>query len=135
MKVHRWQGSVSPDPAALRAELEAEGYSVYAWTDRGMTYPPHTHGDGAERPVFVTVTGQTAIRFRLAVGRTAPCDSTENRMMFDGTLPPGQYTFDTRSEVVCYEYTSAAFPTSEWSVPRVMPTRIPHGGALSLTIP
>ena len=90
---------------------------------------------GAERPVYVTVTGQTAIRFRLALGGTAPCDSSENRVMFDGTLPPGQYTFETASEVVCYQYTSAAFPASEWSVPRVMPTRIRHGGPLTLTIP
>jgi hypothetical protein len=88
---------------------------------------------GAERPVYVTVTGQTAIRFRLAIGRTAPCDSTENRMMFDGTLAPGRYTFETGSEVVCYQYTSAAFPSSEWSVPQVMPTRM--RGPLRLTIP
>jgi quercetin dioxygenase-like cupin family protein len=46
MKMQRWQGSVPPDPAALRGVLEAEVYSVYAWTDdRGATYPPHTHGD------------------------------------------------------------------------------------------
>ncbi len=90
---------------------------------------------GAERPVYVTVTGLTAIRFRLAIGATAPCDSSENRVMFDGTLPPGRFTFETGSEVVCYQYTSAAFPASEWSVPRVMPTRIRHGGPLTLTIP
>jgi quercetin dioxygenase-like cupin family protein len=46
VKVQRWQGSVPPNPAALRSVLEAEGYSAYAWTDdRGTTYPPHTHGD------------------------------------------------------------------------------------------
>jgi len=44
MTVLRWRGSVPPDPAALRAVLEAEGYAVYAWTDaRGTTYPPHAH--------------------------------------------------------------------------------------------
>jgi hypothetical protein len=96
---------------------------------------PSTLRAGAERPVYVTVTGQTALRFRLTLGWTAPCDSSENRMMFDGTLPPGRYTFETGSEVVCYQYTSAAFPASEWSVPRVMPTRIRHGGPLTLTIP
>lgn len=90
---------------------------------------------GAERPVYVTVTGQTAIRFRLAIGWTAPCDSTENRMLFDGTLAPGQYTFETGSYAVCYQYTSAAFPASEWSVPRFVPTRIRHRGPLTLTIP
>jgi quercetin dioxygenase-like cupin family protein len=46
LKVQRWQGSAPPDPAALREALEAEGYSVYAWTDGpGTTYPPHTHDD------------------------------------------------------------------------------------------
>ncbi|MGO9833323.1 MAG: cupin domain-containing protein [Polyangiaceae bacterium] len=46
MKVHRWQGFRPPDPGAVRAVLEAEGYSAYEWTDdRGTTYPPHTHDD------------------------------------------------------------------------------------------
>ena len=100
----------------------------------GVSVPSTLHAE-AERPVYVTVTGQTAIRFRLALGSTAPCDSSENRMMFDGTLPPGKYTFETGSEVVCYQYTSPAFPASEWSVPQVMPTRIRHQGPLTVTIP
>ena len=46
VKVQRWQGSVPPNPAALRSVLEAEGYSAYAWTDdRGTTYEPHVHDD------------------------------------------------------------------------------------------
>jgi quercetin dioxygenase-like cupin family protein len=46
MKVQRWRGEAPPDPQALRAALEAEGYSVYGWTDaRGATYAPHTHDD------------------------------------------------------------------------------------------
>jgi quercetin dioxygenase-like cupin family protein len=46
MRIARWQGGGPPDATALRRALEAEGYSVYAWTDaRGATYPPHTHGD------------------------------------------------------------------------------------------
>ena len=46
MKVERWSGSASPTEASLRARLEADGYSVYAWTDGpGATYPPHAHGD------------------------------------------------------------------------------------------
>jgi len=43
---------------------------------------------GADRPVFVTVLGQGHSRLRLAVGITAPCNSTENRMLFDGPLAP-----------------------------------------------
>ena len=46
VKVQRWQRAERPAEPTLRAELEAEGYSVYAWTDGpGATYPPHTHGD------------------------------------------------------------------------------------------
>lgn len=90
---------------------------------------------GAERPVLVTVTGQSAIGFRLALGRTAPCDSSENRMMFDGALPPGRYRFETASEVVCYQYTSASFPTSDWSAPQITSTVITRHGPLTLTIP
>ncbi len=33
MKIARWNGPGAPDEATLRALLEAEGYSVYAWTD------------------------------------------------------------------------------------------------------
>lgn len=89
---------------------------------------------GADRPVLVTVTGHTAIRLRLAWGRTAPCDSTENRMLFDAPLPPGQYAFEAGADMVCYQYTSAEFPESEWSVSRVAPTRM-RQGPLTLTIP
>jgi hypothetical protein len=46
MRVQRWQQPKPPDEATLRAELEADGYSVYGWTDSaGTTYPPHTHDD------------------------------------------------------------------------------------------
>jgi quercetin dioxygenase-like cupin family protein len=46
MKIRRWQQSTPPDEGSLRSALEAEGYSVYAWTDPcGATYPPHTHDD------------------------------------------------------------------------------------------
>ena len=44
--MQRWERRTQPDEASLRAELEAEGYSVYAWTDGpGATYPAHTHDD------------------------------------------------------------------------------------------
>jgi quercetin dioxygenase-like cupin family protein len=46
MRVAEWKKPEAPKQASLRAELEAEGYSVYAWTDGpGTKYPPHTHGD------------------------------------------------------------------------------------------
>lgn len=64
MKVQRWTEKVAPDERALRATLEAEGYSVYAWTDGpGAAYPPHTHGDDQSHWVLrgslaLTVGGQ-----------------------------------------------------------------------------
>lgn len=46
MKIERWPEPGAPDEATLRARLEADGYSVYAWTDGvGATYPPHAHDD------------------------------------------------------------------------------------------
>ncbi len=89
---------------------------------------------GADGPVLVTVTGQTAIRLRLARGRTSPCDSTENRMLFEGLLAPGRYVFEPASDMVCYQFTSAEFPESGWSGSRVAPTRM-RQGPLTLTIP
>ncbi len=50
-------------------------------------------GDSSRRylgglPVSVTVVGRGAIRFRPAAGVIAPCDSMDNRMLFDGWLRP-----------------------------------------------
>jgi quercetin dioxygenase-like cupin family protein len=46
VRVAEWKRAEAPARASLQAELEAEGYSVYVWTDGpGTTYPPHTHGD------------------------------------------------------------------------------------------
>jgi hypothetical protein len=82
---------------------------------------------GADRPVFVTVVGKGHIRLRLAVGITAPCDSTENRMLFDGRLAPGRYRWDTGAQDVCYQHTSGALPDSDWSVSRVISTTTRRG--------
>jgi quercetin dioxygenase-like cupin family protein len=46
MKVGRWGRGERPDERVLRAQPEAEGYAVYAWTDHpGTTYESHTHDD------------------------------------------------------------------------------------------
>jgi hypothetical protein len=75
-----------------------------------------------DRPVFVTVVGHDAIRFRLSAGATAPCDSPDNRMLYDGWLRPGRFAFGTGAEAVCYEHTSGALREVNWSVPRVVAT-------------
>jgi hypothetical protein len=82
---------------------------------------------GDDRPVFVTIVGQGVIRLRLAAGITAPCDSSENRMLFDGPIGPGRYRFDTGARDVCYQYTSRALPDSDWSVSRVISTTTRRG--------
>jgi quercetin dioxygenase-like cupin family protein len=46
IEVEYWDGPAPPDARRLRRLLEAEGYSVYEWTDRpGAVYPPHSHGE------------------------------------------------------------------------------------------
>jgi hypothetical protein len=75
-----------------------------------------------DRPVFVTVVGHDAIRFRLAAGATAPCDSADNRMLYDGWLRPGRFAFGTGADLVCYQHTSGALREVNWSVPRVVST-------------
>jgi quercetin dioxygenase-like cupin family protein len=53
MKVERHSGKHPPEESALRARLEAEGYSVYAWTDSpGATYPPHRHADDQSHTII-----------------------------------------------------------------------------------
>lgn len=88
-----------------------------------------------DRPVFVTIVGQGAIRIRLAAGVTAPCDSSENRMLFDGRLGPGRYQWDTGATNVCYQHTSRALPDSDWSESRVIgTTRIRPNGAAEIVV-
>jgi quercetin dioxygenase-like cupin family protein len=67
MKIQRWEHDAAPDEKTLRATLEREGYSVYAWTDRrGASYPPHRHDDDQSHWVLrgalaLTVGGQEYI--------------------------------------------------------------------------
>ena len=43
-EVEYWKGTEPPDARRLRRRLEAEGYTVYEWTDRpGAYYAPHSH--------------------------------------------------------------------------------------------
>ena len=80
--------------------------------------------DETERPVYVEVAGHGAIRLRLAAGVTAPCDSTENRMIFDGWVDVGRHGWMTNASLVCYEYTSGALRESNWAIPRILATRL-----------
>jgi hypothetical protein len=94
--------------------------------------PGYRHDTGAARPVFVVVVGHGAIRVRLAAGApvpTIPCDSSENRMIFDGWLGVGRYLWATGVDRVCYEHTRGALRESDWSPSYVVPTITRKGPA------
>jgi hypothetical protein len=78
--------------------------------------------DRLDRPVYVTVVGHGFIRFRLSAGVVAPCDSLDDRMLFDGSLAPGRYAFSTGAWSVCYQHTSGALREVDWSTARIQPT-------------
>jgi quercetin dioxygenase-like cupin family protein len=44
IEVEHWGEDTPPNSTQLRARLEAEGYSVFEWTDApGTKYGPHSH--------------------------------------------------------------------------------------------
>lgn len=87
-----------------------------------MSVAPLPADAGADFPVLVTVVGHGAIRLRLAAGRAGPCDSSANRMIFDGWVDVGTYSWPTGSDFVCYEHTSGYFREADWSPARLVPT-------------
>ena len=60
MEVERWSDKAPPDAKLLRRQLEAEGYSVFQWSDSpGTKYGPHAH---AEDQSHWIVSGELALR-------------------------------------------------------------------------
>jgi len=46
IQIERWSETDPPNPAELRARLQAEGYSVFQWSDApGTKYGPHSHAE------------------------------------------------------------------------------------------
>ena len=46
IQVERWSEQTRPDEQELKARLQAEGYSVFQWTDApGTKYGPHAHAE------------------------------------------------------------------------------------------
>jgi quercetin dioxygenase-like cupin family protein len=44
IKIERWTGAEPPSAKAMRRMMEAEGYSVFQWSDPpGTHYSPHQH--------------------------------------------------------------------------------------------
>lgn len=67
-------------------------------------------------PVVLTSASSVEVRVQLAEGLTAPCDSGNNRMLFDGRLAPGAtFRASIGGDCVCIRSTSASFPNSKWT--------------------
>ncbi len=69
-------------------------------------------------PVVVTSASRVDLRVQISEGLTSPCDSGNDRMLFDGRLAAGT-TFRTAiaGDCVCIRSTSPSFPNSDWSTP------------------
>lgn len=66
-------------------------------------------------PVWLTILGQGAIRFRMTAGQTMPGDSGASGKIFDGWLSPGEYTLLSPRVSICYQQTHGAFREVDWT--------------------
>lgn len=67
-------------------------------------------------PVVVTMGGNATLRVEVAEGRTTPCDSSNNRALFNSRMKPGDsFRASIGGECVCVRHTTAAFPETEWT--------------------
>jgi hypothetical protein len=82
----------------------------------------------ADYPVFITVVGHGAVRLRLAAGITAPCDSDENRMLFDGWIGVGRYEWITGARTICFQHTYGALREADWTESRIVSTAFGRDG-------
>ena len=70
-------------------------------------------------PVFVSFAGSGKVRVQVADGIVLPCDSGENRILFDGTMEPNSTVATAAaSDCVCLRHTSVQFPRTDWSMSR-----------------
>jgi len=71
---------------------------------------------GGTTPVIVSVQSTKRIKVQVSEGSTMPCDSLDNRMLFNSTLGNGQaFQGATDAACVCVRHTTDAFPTAGWS--------------------
>jgi hypothetical protein len=69
-------------------------------------------------PVVITMGGNARLRVQVSEGLTMPCDSLNDRALFDGHLSPGE-TFQTTiaGECICIRSTMAPFRDVDWTTP------------------
>jgi hypothetical protein len=67
-------------------------------------------------PIEITMLGPVAVRIRLALGTTFPCDSVDNHRIVDGKFTPGQVVHAaTPDRCVCFQQTYEPFSDIDWS--------------------
>jgi quercetin dioxygenase-like cupin family protein len=72
IQIEHWSEKSTPDPVALRAHLEGEGYSVFQWSDApGTKYGPHSH---AEDQTHWILSGELELRVGYEIYTLGPGD-------------------------------------------------------------
>lgn len=67
-------------------------------------------------PVIVTMGGDAELRVQISEGLTRPCDSDENRKLFDGRLRPGEsFRTSIAGDCICVRHTTPAFRNVAWT--------------------
>ena len=71
--------------------------------------------------VVITMKGPRAVIVEVASGTTKPCDSSEDRLLFKGTMQAGQsVTLQSPTSCVCWRQTYDNFPQGNWSAPEII---------------
>jgi len=72
---------------------------------------PEVSAQSPNRAIVVSVTDKTPIRVRIADGNTAPCDSSNNTVLFDGNVSSDAPVTRDYHDCVCVEQAYTNFPT------------------------
>ena len=83
----------------------------------GITIAPVALRANESAPVIVAMTGNAELRVQVSEGLTKPCDSENNRLLFDGRLKPGEsFRTTIAGDCICVRHTSAAFREVDWTM-------------------
>ena len=82
----------------------------------GILVTPRGLRANESAPVVVTMGGTTELRVQISEGITRPCDSANNRPLFDGRLKPGEaFRTSVAGDCICIRHTTSSFPESDWT--------------------
>ena len=83
----------------------------------GITMAPSALRANESATVVVAMAGNAEVRVQVSEGLTKPCDSENNRLLFDGRLKPGEsFRTTIASDCICVRHTSAAFRRVDWTM-------------------